>query len=707
MEKEKIIQGLTEIIGKDRVIQDEEVILESVKDYIGFRRHERLAGIYNVPRALCVVRVANTDQASKILAFLNANEIDVVPRTGGSSVTLGIEPIDGGVILDGSDMDQLIELSEYDMQVTVQCGMPLEKLENFLNQKGYTSGHFPQCLPLANIGGLIATRSIGQFSTLYGGIEELVVGLEAVMPTGEVVRIKNVPRRAAGPDLRHLFIGSEGALAFITEATLKIFPYLPDERWMHAYAVKGMKNGLDLIRDIMVKGYKPAVIRLHDQSEVEISFGGIAPSGYSLLLFLADGPKSITDATGKAIMEVVKDYDTILVVDDHETNCDLLARQLEVLGYQAVRATNGKQAIAMIQQGIYDLILLDILMPELNGYEVLQWLKQSSWRHIPVIMISAVDEIDSVIQCIEMGAEDYLSKPFNPTLLKARIGACLQKKQWRDQETLYLAQLAAANAQISQLNGCLQAENMRLSTELEVTQRLQTMMLPQEEELNLIEQLEIAGFMQPTAEVGGDYYDVLQYGDRIIIGIGDATGHGLESGVLMLMVQTAVRTLIENNETEPKKYFEVLNRTIYKNLQRMNSDKNLTLCLVDYQDGILSFSGQHEELIVVRSGGIVERIDTINLGFPLGLEATIQDFIFQTQIELNPGDLVVLYTDGVTEAENHLGVQYGIDRLCSVIQHNWQKSASEIRRLVIESLHEYIGVHKIYDDITLVVVKHR
>lgn len=311
MEKEKIIQGLTEIVGKDRVIQDEEVILESVKDYIGFRRHERLAGIYNVPRALCVVRVANTDQASKILAFLNANEIDVVPRTGGSSVTLGIEPIDGGVILDGSDMDQLIELSEYDMQVTVQCGMPLEKLENFLNQKGYTSGHFPQCLPLANIGGLIATRSIGQFSTLYGGIEELVVGLEAVMPTGEVVRIKNVPRRAAGPDLRHLFIGSEGALAFITEATLKIFPYLPDERWMHAYAVKGMKNGLDLIRDIMVKGYKPAVIRLHDQSEVEISFGGIAPSGYSLLLFLADGPKSITDATGKAIMEVVKDYDTI------------------------------------------------------------------------------------------------------------------------------------------------------------------------------------------------------------------------------------------------------------------------------------------------------------------------------------------------------------------------------------------------------------
>lgn len=416
---------------------------------------------------------------------------------------------------------------------------------------------------------------------------------------------------------------------------------------------------------------------------------------------------TIPDQPQLAVISTNKDYDTILVVDDHETNCELLTRQLEVLGYQTVRATNGIQAIAMIQQGIYDLILLDILMPELNGYEVLQWLKKSSWRHIPVIMISAVDEIDSVIQCIEMGAEDYLSKPFNPTLLKARIGACLQKKQWRDQETVYLNQLAAANAQISQLNACLQAENMRLSTELEVTQRLQTMMLPQQEELSLIEQLEIAGFMQPADEVGGDYYDVLQYENRIVIGIGDATGHGLESGVLMLMLQTAVRTLIENNETEPKKYFEVLNRTIYKNLQRMNSDKDLTLCLLDYQDGILSFSGQHEELIVVRTGGIVERIDTINLGFPLGLEATIKDFIFQTQIELNQGDLVVLYTDGITEAENHLGVQYGIDRLCSLIQQNWQKSASEIRRLVIESLHEHIERQRAYDDITLVVIKQK
>ena len=398
---------------------------------------------------------------------------------------------------------------------------------------------------------------------------------------------------------------------------------------------------------------------------------------------------------------------TILVVDDQPTNRDLLVRQVKAQGYRAVAAVDGRQAIKMIKTGVYDLILLDIIMPEINGYEVLKWICSGPWRHIPTIMISALDEIDSVIKCIEMGAADYLAKPFNPTLLNARLGACLEQKRLRDKESSYLSQLATANKQISQLNSRLQAENSRLSAELEVTQRLQMMLLPKEKELNQIEQLEIAGFMEPADEVGGDYYDVLQHHGRVTIGIGDVTGHGLESGVLMLMVQTAVRTLMENNETDPKKFFEVLNRTIYKNVQRMDSDKNLSLCLVDYHEKVLSISGQHEEMVVVRSQGIIERVDTIDLGFPIGLEETIEDFVFQAQVRLNPGDVVVLYTDGITEAENYLGMHYGLERLCSAVQKNWQQSAQAIRKAVIEDVRSHIGVEKVYDDITLVVLKQK
>lgn len=398
---------------------------------------------------------------------------------------------------------------------------------------------------------------------------------------------------------------------------------------------------------------------------------------------------------------------TILVVDDNETNRDLLSRQIEAQGYQAVTAADGKQAIEMIQTGDYDLILLDIIMPELDGYEVLKWIRNSYWRYIPTIMISALDEMDSVIRCIEMGAEDYLAKPFNPVFLKARIGACLEQKRLRDQESLYLAQLAEANEKIISLNSRLEAENTRLSAELEITKRLQMMLLPKEKELSQIENLEIAGFMEPADEFGGDYYDVLQHHGRITIGIGDVTGHGLESGVLMLMVQTAVRTLMENNETEPKKFFEVLNRTIYKNVQRMDSNKNLSLCLVNYHEGVLSLSGQHEELVVVRSNGAIERIDTIDLGFPIGLEETIEDFVFQAQVKLNTGDVAVLYTDGVTEAENNLGVQYGLENLCAIVKQSYQASAQDIRQSVIANLRSHIGLQKVYDDITLVVLKQK
>jgi adenylate cyclase len=132
----------------------------------------------------------------------------------------------------------------------------------------------------------------------------------------------------------------------------------------------------------------------------------------------------------------------VLVVDDNETNRDLLFRRLTRQGYEVAVAEDGRRALERISAEEFDLVLLDIMMPELNGYQVLQHLKSDArLRHIPVIMISALDEVDSVVRCIGIGAEDYLSKPFNPVLLKARIGACLEKKRLRDREVLHLRQI--------------------------------------------------------------------------------------------------------------------------------------------------------------------------------------------------------------------------------------------------------------------------
>jgi urea ABC transporter urea binding protein len=268
--------------------------------------------------------------------------------------------------------------------------------------------------------------------------------------------------------------------------------------------------------------------------------------------------------------------------------------------------------------------------------------------------------------------------------------------------------LAQANSQVQTLNQQLRSENRRMEAELDITRRLQQMILPKPTELSQITCLDIAGFMEPAEEIGGDYYDVLPFEGGVKISIGDITGHGLESGMLMLMVQTAVRTLQISGEQDPKRFLNILNQIIYENVQRMNCDRNLTLSMIDYLGkGQICLSGQHEEMIVVRHSGLIERIDTIDLGFPIGLEPDIDAFVSQRKVQLNPGDGVVLYTDGITEAENDQGELYGVQRLCGVASQHWHESAATIQGAVIADVRSHIGTHRVYDDITLVVVKQR
>ena len=269
------------------------------------------------------------------------------------------------------------------------------------------------------------------------------------------------------------------------------------------------------------------------------------------------------------------------------------------------------------------------------------------------------------------------------------------------------AKLAQANQEISILNEKLEEENLRMSAELDVARQIQQMILPKQEELMSIEDIDIAGYMVPAEEVGGDYYDVLNTNGIITIGIGDVTGHGLESGLLMLMTQTAVRTLKELEERDPVRFLDALNRTIYHNVQRMGSERNLTLAILNYSQGRVNVSGQHEETLVVRAGGEVERIDTIDLGLPIGLDDDIVDFIDHKTIDLNPGDGLVLYTDGIPEAYNISKEQYGMQRMCDVISQSWSGSAEESKQAIINDVRHFIGEQKVFDDITLVVLKQK
>ncbi len=306
LSRQAIVENLKEIVGPERVNTDEKVLQRNSIDR--FRKFPDIHGIFTLPLPAAVVKVADTEQVSRVLAFMNENGISGVPRTGASATEGGLETVvEDSVVLDGSGMNKILNIDIENLQATAQCGVPLEVLENALREKGYTTGHSPQSKPLAQMGGLVATRSIGQFSTLYGAIEDMVIGLEAVFPDGSITRIKNVPRRAAGPDIRHVIIGNEGALCFITEVTVKIFKYMPENNLFYGYVLDNMKTGFNILREVMTEGYRPSIARLYDAEDGTQHFTHFA-DGRCVLIFMAEGNKRIAQATGDGIAEVVARY---------------------------------------------------------------------------------------------------------------------------------------------------------------------------------------------------------------------------------------------------------------------------------------------------------------------------------------------------------------------------------------------------------------
>jgi alkyldihydroxyacetonephosphate synthase len=305
--RDEIVTAYTEMLGVDRVLTDEEVLKKNSVDR--YYKVENIFGIYSLPLPAAVLKPSSTKDVAKILTFANEHGINVVPRTGGSATEGGLETvIENSIVVDGSSMNKIINISTEDMLATVECGVGLEQLEDELRKVGYTTGHSPQSKPLAQFGGLVATRSIGQFSTLYGGIEDMLVGVETVFPNGEICRIKNVPRRAAGPDIRHLVLGNEGAFNYITEVTVKIFRYYPQNNRFYGYLLDDMKKGLEILREVVTRGYRPSVARLYDPEDGRYHFKNFS-EGRCVLIFVAEGPEHLASATGTAIEEIVASFE--------------------------------------------------------------------------------------------------------------------------------------------------------------------------------------------------------------------------------------------------------------------------------------------------------------------------------------------------------------------------------------------------------------
>jgi phosphoserine phosphatase RsbU/P len=387
---------------------------------------------------------------------------------------------------------------------------------------------------------------------------------------------------------------------------------------------------------------------------------------------------------------MAEDTSRVLIADDNKVNRLLLSRSVELLGHGVALAENGRIALERLRTEPFDLLLLDIEMPELDGFAVLEQLKADSQsREVPVIVTSSVEGLDNIVRCINLGAEDYLRKPVNQVLLKARIGASLEKKRLRDEVRASLA---------------------RLEEELSQARRLQLGMLPRVFPACTSQQpVEVHASMEPAREVGGDLYDCFYAGANMFCFlVGDVSGKGAPAAMFMARTRSLVRMAVELWQRmdaaamSSAQIAEAVNRELCQD----NDDRmfvTLFLGLLDTRTGSLAYTNAgHPAPHILRASGDAESIDG-KPDVPLGVRSKAT---YRTAtISLLPADAVVLVSDGVEEAMNAAGELYTRARLNAVLRHAGKASAAEMVRAVTDQVHAFTGSAPLADDVTALAVR--
>ena len=395
----------------------------------------------------------------------------------------------------------------------------------------------------------------------------------------------------------------------------------------------------------------------------------------------------------------------VLIVDDVEANRDLLARHVRREGHAVAMAVDGAEALTMLRAEPFDVVFLDVMMPGMSGDEVLAVIKgDEHLRHIPVIMVSAADQQEIVVRCLELGAEDYLPKPFNPTILRARARAALDRKRLHDQRQLH-------------------AES--LERELEIGRRIQQHFLPSA--LPSVPGLEIDAHLASARQVSGDFFDAFRTGDdgRVMLVVGDVCDKGVGAALFMALFRSLIRAVgdpltggaarivggrrsLVQAAARTDSGGALLSRVAgFTNdyIARVHGEANMFatafLAIIDPATGALDYvnAGHDPALLATADGRVSELKGT---GPALGL---LPELGFASgSVLLDPGDTLVLYTDGIVEARNRHGGVFGIERLAQVLEEP-VASAADAKHKILDHLHAFTDGADQADDVTVLVVR--
>ena len=372
--------------------------------------------------------------------------------------------------------------------------------------------------------------------------------------------------------------------------------------------------------------------------------------------------------------------DDILIVDDTPANLRLLSQMLTERGYRVRAVTSGPRALASAQMALPNLILLDVKMPEMNGYEVCERLKADArTRDVPVIFISALDELQDKVRAFAVGGVDYITKPFQIEEVVARVETHLTLRRLQER---------------------LETANQKMARELALAGQMQASLLPSK--LPSIPGWDLAVTLKPARETSGDFYDVHLLADgKLGLLIADVVDKGVGAALYMALSWALLRAYAAEYPAQPELVLNAVNRRI---LTDTSGEQFLSTFygVVDPATGNLTYSnaGHYPPYILARGNGSTVR-SLPRTGMLLGVEQ--EEKWSQASVQLAPGDVLVLYTDGILDAEDAHGGFFGRERLLSTLWANLDRPAEGIQAAVMQAVADFAAGAVQSDDIALVI----
>jgi len=326
-----VTQALEAALG-ERVRRDPAFLAAHARDTWSLAETLDYQG-HPTPSPIAVVTATTRDDVARALRICRQHRTPVIAYGGGSGVCGGISAGQGTVVISTRGIEGLLDIDVDDLTATFGAGTLGGEAERLVEEHGLTIGHWPQSIDLSTVGGWVATRASGQYSTAYGNIEDMLLALEVVLPDGEILHTRHTPRAAAGPDLRQLFLGSEGTLGIVTEVTLSLRTRA-EHHVRQAFHFEGLAGALPAVRRLMRNGWRPPVVRLYDPRESRRHFAEAVPKGRAILILLHEGQQAAVEVEAEAVATLCKEANGVRA--DASAVDDWFEKRNEVPGFRAL-----------------------------------------------------------------------------------------------------------------------------------------------------------------------------------------------------------------------------------------------------------------------------------------------------------------------------------------------------------------------------------